>query len=107
MIDSSRLKQYDNLINFYSDLLNRWGLFYKRIETFEFLSKKPLNMDDKFGEFTTHIIEYKSDIIIRIYSFKSVLNDVKSVRSLRIPRNVEIVKYTRSIVHCVSYRLMV
>ena len=57
MIDSSRLKQYDNLINFYSDLLNRWGLFYKRIETFEFLSKKPLNMDDKFGEFMTHIIK--------------------------------------------------
>ena len=49
LVDPSRLSQFDELIKFYCDILNRWGLFHRRIEIFEFIGDKPSEMDDKFG----------------------------------------------------------
>lgn len=32
-------------------MLNRWGLFNKRLEMLEFISEKPSGMDEKFGNY--------------------------------------------------------
>lgn len=50
-----RLKEFDNIVKFYCDLLYRWGLFNKRVEMFEFLNKKPADLDEKFGIFFRNI----------------------------------------------------
>lgn len=49
LVDPTRSSQFDDLIKFYCDILNRWGLFHRRIEIFEFIGEKPTEMDDKFG----------------------------------------------------------
>lgn len=49
LVDPTRSSQFDDLIKFYCDILNRWGLFHRRIEIFEFIGDKPSEMDDKFG----------------------------------------------------------
>jgi hypothetical protein len=60
LLDPKRFKEFDNYIKVYSEILYRWSLYGKRAETFNLLSKKPLNIDKKFGNF---IIIFNSKIL--------------------------------------------
>lgn len=48
LIDQDMLKKFDLIIKFYCEVLYKWGLYTKRVEIFEFLSEKPVDLDSKF-----------------------------------------------------------
>ena len=55
LLDPSRLSEFDNFLQSYSELLFKWELYNKRIEILELLHEKPKDLDEKFGKLTLYL----------------------------------------------------
>jgi hypothetical protein len=49
LLDPLASFKFDLVIKFYCDFLYKWGMFNKRIELFEYVTDKPKEIDEKFG----------------------------------------------------------
>ena len=93
LLDPSRLQEYDTLLKYYCEVLNRWSLFNKRIEFQEYLNEIAKDSDEKFG--MLHFCFKFSKILTNDRLFfilpflKNVQNDVKTARKHPFALNAE------------------